>query len=84
LLGEDDFVVCGGQLDCREHAAAIAHEQAFFSAAACLEMVVLDDTGHDSALHRNAAQNFALMLAWVARRVGAADGTAPTTPCRQP
>lgn len=84
LLGEDDFVVCGGQLDCREHAAAIAHEQTFFSPAACLEMVVLDDTGHDSALHLNANQNFRLILAWVARRVGAADGTAPTAPCRQP
>ncbi len=83
LLGEDDFVVCGGELNCREHAEAIAHEQAFFSPAACLEVVVLDDTGHDSALHLNAPQNFALMLNWAARRVGAGAGTAPAAPCRQ-
>lgn len=82
LLGEDDFVVCGGELNCREHAEAIAHEQAFFSPAACLEVVVLDDTGHDSALHLNAPQNFALMLNWAARRVGTGAGTAPTAPCR--
>ena len=82
LLGEDDFVVCGGQLNCREHAVAIAHEQTFFSPAACLEMIVLDDTSHDSALHLNAPQNFALMLEWAARRVGAGDGAAPTAPCR--
>ena len=75
LLGEDDFVVCGGELNCREHARAIAHEQAFFPPAACLEMIVLDDTGHDSALHRNAPQNFGLMLDWAARRVGAGDGS---------
>ena len=69
MLGEDDFIVCGGKLDCREHAVAIAHEQTFFSPATCLEMVVLDDTSHDSALHLNAAQNFALILDWVARLV---------------
>ena len=81
LLGEDDFVVCGGELNCHEHALAIAHEQTFFSKAACLEVIVLDDTGHDSALHLNAAQNFALMLNWAARRVGAGDGTAATDRC---
>jgi pimeloyl-ACP methyl ester carboxylesterase len=82
LLGEDDFVVCGGELDCRDHASAIAHEQKFFPPAACLEMVVLDNTGHDSALHRNAPQAFALILDWVARRVGGGDGAAPAGPCR--
>ena len=81
LLGEDDFVVCGGQLNCREHAVAIAHEQAFFAPAACLEMIVLEDTGHDSALHLNASQNFALMLDWATRRVGAGNGSAPSGPC---
>ena len=82
LLGEDDFVVCGGELNCREHAGAIVHEEAFFPPAACLEMIVLDDTGHNSALHLDAPRNFALMLDWAARRVGAGDGSAPTGPCR--
>ncbi len=83
LLGADDFVVCGGKLDCRDHAVAIAHEQTFFSQTSCLEMVVLDDTNHASALHLNAPQNFSLILEWVARRVGSGDGTMPTTPCRR-
>jgi pimeloyl-ACP methyl ester carboxylesterase len=81
LLGEDDFVVCGGKLDCRDHAGAIAYEQDYFPKAACLEMVVLDDTGHNSALQRNAPQNFALILDWAARRVGAGDGAVATLPC---
>jgi pimeloyl-ACP methyl ester carboxylesterase len=84
LLGEDDFVVCGGSLDCRDHAATIAREQAYFSPATCLEMVVLDDTGHDSALHLNAPQAFALILDWIARRVGAGDGRGHTAPCPAP
>jgi len=82
LLGEDDFVVCGGQLNCSEHAEATAHEQAFFTPSACLEMSVLDDTGHNTALHLNAPKTFGLMLDWAARRVGAGDGAAPTGPCR--
>ncbi len=82
LLGEDDFVVCGGQLNCREHAVAIAHEQAFFSPSACLEMIVLDDTGHDSALHLNAPQNFALILEWSARQASNLSSTsAPAGAC---
>lgn len=82
LLGEDDFVVCGGALDCTDHAVAIAHEKKFFSPASCFEMVVLEDTNHDSALHLNAARNFARILDWVARRVGSGHGTAPTEPCQ--
>lgn len=82
LLGEDDFVVCGGALDCRDHAATIRHEQSFFGPSACLEMVVLDDTGHDANLHRNAPQSFAYMLDWISRRVGKAEGSGPVAPCQ--
>jgi pimeloyl-ACP methyl ester carboxylesterase len=81
LLGEEDFVVCGGKLDCTDHAGAIAAEQGYFPPAACLEMAVLDDTGHDSALHRNAPQNFALILDWIGRRVGFGSGGAASMPC---
>jgi pimeloyl-ACP methyl ester carboxylesterase len=82
LLGDADFVVCGGRLDCRDHGRAIAHERAFFAPAACLEMLVLEDTGHNSALHLNAPQVFASILDWAARRVGGGDGEAPAAPCQ--
>lgn len=29
LLGEDDFVVCGGDLDCTDHESVVAHEAQF-------------------------------------------------------
>lgn len=78
ILGEDDFVVCGGALDCHDHAGTIAHEQAYFPAAGSFEMVVLDHTNHDASLHRNAPETFALILDWVARRItGNPAGAAP-------
>jgi len=80
LVGEDDFVVCGNKLDCNDHAAVIAHEQAFYPAATCPEVTVLDDTNHNANLHRNAPENFALMQDWINRRIGSA-GNPPTQPC---
>ncbi len=81
LLGEDDFVVCGGDLDCTDHAAVMAHEARFFGPEACLETVLVADTDHNPNLHRNAPDNFAIMLDWMRRRVGAGAGGAPTEPC---
>ena len=80
LIGENDFVVCGGDLDCTDHAAVVAHESAFYPAAACPEVYVLDDTNHNANLHLNAPEAFALMQDWVARRVGTA-GAPPSDPC---
>jgi len=80
LVGENDFVVCGNKLDCTDHAAVIAHEQAFYPATTCPEITVLDDTNHNANLHRNAPSNFALMQDWINRRVGSA-GNAPLQPC---
>jgi len=81
LIGENDFVVCGEEgLDCTDHEAVIAHEMDYYPAAACPEIVVLDDTNHNANLHRNAAQSFYLMLDWVKRRVGSA-GNPPSAPC---
>lgn len=74
LLGEYDFVVCGGDLDCTQHEATIKHEQQFYSEAACLEMVVLDDTNHNANLHRNAPDSFATILDWSNRLIGAEQG----------
>ena len=80
LVGEYDFVVCGGTLDCTDHAAVVDHETGFYPSATCPEVNVLDDTNHNTNLHRNAPEAFALMLDWVARRVGSA-GAPPRQPC---
>ena len=80
IVGDDDFLVCGGDLDCSDHAAIIANETPYYSPAACLELIVLDDTNHNANLHKNAPQTFALMLDWVGRYVGSA-GRAASEPC---
>jgi len=70
LVGENDFVVCGGKVHCTDHDAIIAWEGQFFPPAACHEMSVLDDTNHNANLHLNAPASFQLMLDWIERRVG--------------
>ncbi|MAF83070.1 MAG: alpha/beta fold hydrolase [Gammaproteobacteria bacterium] len=72
LIGEDDFVVCGGAVECTDHETIVAWESAFFPPAACHEIVVLDDTNHNANLHLNAPGNFQLMLDWIDRRIGTA------------
>ncbi|MBM4197347.1 MAG: alpha/beta hydrolase [Gammaproteobacteria bacterium] len=79
LIGEDDFVVCGGAVKCTDHAAIIAWEARFFPPAACHEITVLEDTNHNANLHLNAPGNFQLMLDWIERRVGNAGP--PAQPC---
>ncbi|MBT8443608.1 MAG: lysophospholipase [Gammaproteobacteria bacterium] len=79
LVGEDDFVVCGGAVECTDHDAIVAWEAGFFPPAACHEIVVLEDTNHNANLHLNAPDNFALMLDWIDRRVG--NAAPPTQPC---
>ncbi|MGI9342270.1 MAG: alpha/beta hydrolase [Gammaproteobacteria bacterium] len=79
LIGEDDFVVCGGAVECTDHDAIAAWEREFFQPAACHEMVVVPDTNHNANLHRNAPANFKWILDWVERRVGNAGP--PTQPC---
>ena len=80
IIGENDFVVCGGDLDCTDHEAVVANEVPLFPPASCLEVTVLDDTNHNVNLHTNAPEVFALMLDWVSRRVGSG-GAAPQKPC---
>jgi pimeloyl-ACP methyl ester carboxylesterase len=70
LLGENDFVVCGGAVECTDHEVIKAWEAGFFPPAACHEIVVLDDTNHNANLHLNAPGNFQLMLDWIDRRIG--------------
>lgn len=80
LVGENDFVVCGGELDCTDHAAVIEHELTYYPATSCPEIFVLDDTNHNANLHLNAPEAFEMMQDWVNRRVGSA-GRPATEPC---
>jgi pimeloyl-ACP methyl ester carboxylesterase len=79
LLGEDDFVVCGGAVECTDHDDIIQWESKYFPQEACHEMVVLEDTNHNANLHRNAADSFQLMLDWIERRAGI--NGPPAQPC---
>lgn len=79
LIGEDDFVVCGGAVECTDHEAIIAWEAQYFPPAACHEITVLEDTNHNANLHLNARGNFQKMLDWIERRVGNAGP--PAQPC---
>ncbi len=81
LLGDADVVVCGGDLDCKDHAALVAHENQFYSPAACHDMQVAANTGHNSTLHNNGPANIQLMLDWIERRVGIRAGATPSQPC---
>ncbi|MDH3692919.1 MAG: lysophospholipase [Gammaproteobacteria bacterium] len=81
IVGEDDFVVCGGAVECTDHAAILAWEKAYYPLAACHDMVVLDDTNHNANLHLNAPDTFKLMLDWIDRRIGI--GQPPADRCDQ-
>ncbi len=81
LIGDQDIVGCGGELDCTDSAAVMANEQQYFSDAACIETQVIEDTGHNLNLHRNAQSSFQTMLDWAARRVGAGASVPATEPC---
>jgi len=66
ILGEQDFIYCGNGIDCTDHAAVAAHESAFFSPAAQLEVQVVPNLGHDLVLHENGGkQSTKDVLQWI-------------------
>lgn len=79
LIGEDDFVVCGGAVECTDHEAITRWESEYFPPEACHEIVVVEDTNHNANLHLNAPDNYRIMLDWVDRRIG--NGVAPPDAC---
>ncbi|MCP4626085.1 MAG: alpha/beta hydrolase [bacterium] len=81
LIGDEDIVGCGGGIDCHDQDAVIAHEQQFFSDTACIETHVIENTGHNLNLHRNAPSSYQLMFGWTARRIGAGMDVSPADPC---
>lgn len=78
LVGDDDIIGCGGELDCSDIDAVVANEkEAYSDPATCVETYVLKDTGHNLSLHNDAASNSAQMLDWLDRRIG----ESATQPC---
>lgn len=80
MIGEHDVIVCGGNVDCGDRDDVRANEEPFFSEDACLEVAVIQNTGHVLNLHESAPVAYARMLAWANRRVGKRPGPAPG-PC---
>jgi pimeloyl-ACP methyl ester carboxylesterase len=67
--GDEDFTICGGDFDCSDPSSIINYERQFFSDAAVVETVLLENTGHVINLHRGAPQCYEIMLDWIDRRV---------------
>ena len=82
LVGQNDFLFCdeSAGLSCANAAAVRSREEGYYPPQTCLEISVLRDSGHSTALHRNAFQSFATMLQWSSRRIGEGP-TMPVQPC---
>jgi pimeloyl-ACP methyl ester carboxylesterase len=61
---------------------SVANETSFWSPAACPELVVVPDSGHNLNLHRNAQTYFAIVREWADRRVGASTKDRAPQPCQ--
>jgi len=81
VIGDDDLIGCGQDLDCHDEEIVKAHEQTFFSPEACIETNVIERTGHNLNLHLNAPQNYGIIHDWMARRIGVQPESAPSAPC---
>ncbi len=81
MIGDNDLLGCGGELDCQDHDMVEVLEQSFFSPAACIEANVIEQTGHNINLHLNAPQSYGLIHDWMERRIGIQPDKAPSDPC---
>ena len=65
VTGEEDFVVCGGELECGDHQRVEEHEQQFFSASACVKTRMIANAGHNINLHKNAQATYQILFEWL-------------------
>lgn len=70
VISQFDGSFCGGQVDCSNYMDIVNHEQDFFSPEACLEVVLIPQSGHVLNLQRNAPMAFANMLTWTDQHIG--------------
>lgn len=83
VIGQYDYIFCGGLVNCSDKAAVQTYEEGWFSASACVETAVINDSGHDLNLQLNANAAYAKMLSWADRHVGKTAGAVPQ-PCGTP
>lgn len=82
VIGEFDKNFC--DIPCSDpDSLAPAMEGQYYAPAACLEIFVVPDAGHDINLHRSAPIWYRAAAAWSDRRVGVAP-TAPRPGCASP
>lgn len=65
MNGSDDFLFCGGLVNCTTPATLKASEEAYFSPAAELETAIVPGAGHDLNLHLNARDAYSQMFGWL-------------------
>lgn len=74
ILGDQDFIFCGGPVNCADPASVAAYEGGFFSAEACLQTALVPNTGHNLSLHTNAGETFTQILNWTDALLAAGQG----------
>ena len=65
VIGAQDFLLCGGTLDCTSQPAVRANEAPYFSNAPSLRADVISGTGHDLNLHTTLDATFARINNWL-------------------
>jgi alpha-beta hydrolase superfamily lysophospholipase len=68
MLGGDDTLFCGSDLDCSSSAALAAHDAPWYGAARSFTAIVIAHTGHNLALHPSAQESFDAYDDWVRNR----------------
>jgi pimeloyl-ACP methyl ester carboxylesterase len=79
VVGDFDDLTCGAP-SCTA-SGSLAAEPTFYPPAACVEVEVVADAGHDLDLHRNAPTFFSLARSWSDRHIGASTRTPPPESC---
>jgi pimeloyl-ACP methyl ester carboxylesterase len=78
--GERDQLVCGeGMAICANGAALAAFEGPYFAPEACLQTVVIPQSGHDLNLEPSAPATYAAIRAWSDAHVGLSAAAPPCT-----
>ncbi|NYH55692.1 pimeloyl-ACP methyl ester carboxylesterase [Nocardiopsis arvandica] len=71
VVGEHDRLLCGeGGTDASSSEELLQQESPWYSPEACLEAVIVPDTGHALNLHRTAPQWFSAAREWCDRHIG--------------
>jgi len=83
VIGQYDYIFCGGLVNCSDKTAVQDFEETKFSDSACVETAVINDAGHVLNLHLNADAAYSQMLSWADRNVGSTADPAPQ-PCGTP